>query len=480
MKVLKHEYTGRGSALAAFKSKVGELLISGPAGTGKSRGCLEKLHAVMQANPGARGLIVRKTQTSLTSTGLVTYREHVAKEAIACGAVAWYGGSSEQAPGYRYDNGSFIAVGGMDKPSKIMSSEYDMAYVQEATELNIDDWEAITTRLRNGVVSFQQLIADCNPSHPKHWLKKRADRGDIKILFAKHEENPRLFDLLPDGTYRMTPMGVDYIQGKLDKLTGVRKARLKDGKWVAAEGVIFEDWDDNVHHIPRTILNSSGVQVPVIGKDWPRYWVIDFGVVHPFVMQCWAEDPDGRLYMYREIFHTRRLVEDYAKQIMRIVTVPSGVVGEERLDQHPDGPLHDLDRGWRKWIEPEPELVITDHDAEGRMTLEKYLGRSTKAATKTVTEGIERVQARLKPQIDGKPRLFLLRDSLVERDLELDNAKAPICTAEEIPGYVWKPDPTGQGKKEEPYKVQDDGCDCIRYMVAEKDLGPGVPNMRWA
>jgi hypothetical protein len=38
------------------------------------------------------------------------------------------------------------------------------------------------------------------------------------------------------------------------------------------------------------------------------------------VIQCWAEDPDGRLYLYREIYKTRTLVEDHAKRILREVT----------------------------------------------------------------------------------------------------------------------------------------------------------------
>ena len=44
-----------------------------------------------------------------------------------------------------------------------MSTECDMISRQEATELELADWLALTTRLRNGVMPYQQLIADCNP-----------------------------------------------------------------------------------------------------------------------------------------------------------------------------------------------------------------------------------------------------------------------------------------------------------------------------
>ena len=146
----KHRYQPFGTAIDAFKYKGPELLYAGPAGTGKSKCLLEKLHAVALKYPGMRGLIVRKTLASLGSTALVTFEEHVAKEHLANGEVKWFGGSAKEAACYRYKNGSRIVVGGMDKSMKIMSSEYDIVYAQESTELTEEDWEAITSRLRNG------------------------------------------------------------------------------------------------------------------------------------------------------------------------------------------------------------------------------------------------------------------------------------------------------------------------------------------
>lgn len=435
---LRHSYRPHGAAAEVFRRRDPEVLLSGPAGTGKSRAALEKLHAMMLANPGARGLIVRKTLVSLGSTGLVTWREKVAAESIAAGHVVWYGGSQQEAAAYRYSNGSTVVVGGLDKAEKVMSSEYDVIFVQEATELSINDWEALTTRLRNGVISFQQLLADCNPSAPTHWLKQRADRGDTLMLHSRHEDNPVLFS--PDGT--LTMVGQDYI-GKLDRLTGVRFHRLRHGRWVAAEGLIYEEYDPAVHLVDRFPIPDS----------WTRWWAVDFGYTNPFVLQCWAEDPDGRLYLYREIYFTRRLVEDHARQILSIVA-PGGA-----------------------WIEPRPRAIICDHDAEDRATLERHLGMSTVAARKTVSDGIQAVQARYRPAGDGKPRLFLLRDSVVERDPALEEAKKPCSTSEEVPGYIW--DQTeGKPPKEVPVKENDHGCDGLRYMVAERDLGVR-PNVRW-
>lgn len=146
--VLEHRYRPRGAARSLFEDQRSEILLSGPAGTGKSRACLEKLHAAALKHAGMRGLVLRKTLVSLGSTALVTWRTYVVAEALEAGTVVYYGGSAEEPPQYRYDNGSVVVIGGLDKPTRIMSSEYDMIYVQEAIELTAEDWESVLTRLR--------------------------------------------------------------------------------------------------------------------------------------------------------------------------------------------------------------------------------------------------------------------------------------------------------------------------------------------
>lgn len=447
---LRHAYAPRGLAKRLFSTRDGEVLMAGPAGTGKSRACLEKLHAMALLNPGMRGLIVRKTLTSLGTTALDTWRKFVATESILNGDVEYYGGSASEPAQYRYTNGSAIVIGGMDRPSKIMSSEYDVVYVQEATELTENDWEAITTRLRNWKISFQQLMADCNPDTGTHWLKVRFDKGAtasgkrITMLESRHEDNPRLYD----DAGQLTEFGTEYM-AVLDGLTGVRKARLRYGLWVSAEGMIYEEeWDPAIHLIDRFPIPAS----------WPRHWSIDFGYRNPTVIQWWAVDPDGRSILYREIYHTKRTVEVHAAQVAEI------------MYENPK----QIDGQWTgKLKEPWPQSVITDHDAEGRATFENALGLTTTAAHKSVKEGIEAVQERLKPAGDGKPRLMIMRDACYERDQSLEDDKKPTCTAEEIPGYIW-----ATTAKEQPVKENDHGCDAKRYHVAHQDL-IGQANVRW-
>jgi phage terminase large subunit len=445
-----HRYEPKGACAQLFRCRDDEVLISGPAGTGKSRACLEKLHAMALQNPGMRALMVRKTAVSLADAALQTFRKFVIPEALTAGLVEWYGGSRQEPAQYRYSNGSAVMVGGMDNPIKVMSTEYDAIYVQELIELTVDDYEALTSRLRNGVVSFQQLLADTNPDAPFHWVKQRVDRGDMTMLESRHEDNPVLFAEDPaTGRRTMTAIGKSYI-GKLDRLTGTRHRRLRLGLWVASEGIIYEEYDPNIH-----VIDSFPIP-----DDWARWWAVDFGYVNPFVMQCWAEDGDGRLFMYREIYHSRRLVEDHCKQMMKIVAPGS------RWTE--DG---DLIVG--QWIEPKPRLVICDHDAEGRATLERYLGTGSYPADKNVAEGIQYVQQRLKVEGPNTPRLFFLKGATIERDPVMEDQGRPTATQDELLSYIWAKPPKTVEKppKDEPEKENDHGADTMRYVVMERSYG---------
>lgn len=428
-------YEPRGAALTAFTSKAPELLLSGAAGTGKSVAALTKLHLACLAKPKVRALIVRKTHASLTASTLVTFREKVAKEAIAAGALHFYGGSAQEPPAYRYSNGSIIIMGGLDKATRLLSTEFDLAFVDEAIEVTDEDLDTIVSRLRNGVLSYQQLIMATNPGPPTHHLKRRADAGRCLLLYSKHEDNPRLF-----AGGQWTEYGQTYL-ARLDSLTGARYHRMRWGKWVSAEGLVYEDWDEAVHLI-------EPFDVPA---TWTRWVGIDFGYTNPFVAQLYAEDPDGRLYLIREWVRTRMLVEDHAVAI------------RDRLLAG----------------QPRPRGIITDHDAEDRATLEKHLGMSTIAAKKTVSDGIQALQSRLRVQPDGRARLYVFRDALIDRDPEMDAASLPIGMAEEVTGYVWAVKPGNKGGlKEEPEKANDHSMDTGRYVVAERDL-LGRPQVRF-
>jgi PBSX family phage terminase large subunit len=433
-------FEARGSVRELFRSHDNEVLLSGAAGTGKSVGALTKVHLASLQTEQVRSLIVRKTHASLTASTLVTFRQKVAADALRLGAVKFYGGSAQEPASFRYGNGSVIVVGGLDRPTRLLSTEYDLCLVDEAIETTAEDIDTLITRLRNGRLSYQQLIMATNPGAPSHHLKQRVDAGRTTILYSKHEDNPRMHDGADWTTY-----GLAYL-ARLESLTGARYQRMRWGKWVAAEGLVYEDWDPAVHLVDK---------LPAGSENWTRWWGIDFGYTNPFVVLCFAEDPDGRLWLYRQIYMSKRLVEDHAKRLKAIVCRPDG-----------------------SWREPRPRAIVADHDAEDRATFERHFGIATRPARKSVSDGVQAMQARLKVQPDGRSRFYVVRNSLVELDRELADAKKPTCFQDEITGYAWPSDGKAQDKRENPVKQDDHAMDTARYVAAERDLQPRA-EIRW-
>lgn len=407
------DYVPRGAMLELRDYHGDEFILSGPAGTGKSRGCLEQINADAWKYAGSRQLIVRKTRVSLTESALVTFERYVlGEDNPICADVQRSNRNT-----YHYPNGSEVIIGGIDRPGRVMSTEYDRIYVQEATELEITDYESLTSRLRNGVMPFQQIIADCNPDRPDHWLKQRADKMNT-MRYTTHKDNPVLWD-----GAQWTERGVAYL-AKLQALTGVRYQRLYLGLWVQAEGAVYDEWNPAIHLI-------DAFDIP---PEWTRIRAIDFGYTNPFVCQWWAIDPDGRMYLYRELYVTQRIVPELAEEIKRLT-------GDEKI-----------------------AYTVADHDAGDRATLAKH-GVPTRPAVKAISTGIQAVQSRLKIAGDGKARLFIMRGALVQADERLEEDKKPLCTEQEIGGYVWQKGVSGKPNKEQPVDLDNHGMDTMRYAV---------------
>jgi phage terminase large subunit len=212
----------------------------------------------------------------------------------------------------------------------------------------------------------------------------------------------------------------------------------------SAEGQIYANYDPAVHLVDRF----------AIPRDWPRFRVIDFGYENPFVCAWYAYDRQhNRLYRYREIYQTHLLVEDAAK----LIGQQEGWEFDVRTRTY----------AWAKPIEERDSVAFTicDHDAEDRATLERY-GIVSQPAIKWVKLGIEAVQNRLRIRDDQKPGVMFVRDSLVARDAELERLHLPLCTEDEIEGYVWEAAKDGKPSKEAPVKHLDHGMDVLRYACA--------------
>lgn len=274
MPEIAYEYEPWGGARELFHYRGREALIEGPAGTGKTRCVLQKLHAAAEHHAGIRIFIGRATRISMNESVLITYERHV----LPPNHFALQGPHRSHRQTYTYANGSEIICGGFDNSDRIMSTEFDRVAVFEATEITEEDWEKLLTRLgRNAErakrYNYAQAIADCNPAGPDHWLNLRCERGAMHRITSRHADNPTL--------------SAEYLDS-LSKLSGVRRDRLYLGKWVGAEGLVYEQFNRSVHVVER--LNES-----------PRVIVgVDDGTRNPFAALRCEVDADGNAHIKAE------------------------------------------------------------------------------------------------------------------------------------------------------------------------------------
>jgi len=392
------------------------LLLTGSAGGGKSRLAGEKLHGYCLRYPGTMALMMRKTRESMTnSTVLFMERTVIVNDR----SVRHYVSKRR----FEYANGSILAYGGMkdeEQREQVRSigpeGRVDIVWMEEATGFTEDDFGEVLARMRGAAAPWRQIILSTNPDAPTHWINQRLILGgEADTYYSSAEDN----SYNPPGYAEM-----------LARLTGILALRLVKGLWVQAEGAVYDQFDSRVHVI-------DPFPIP---DDWRRICAVDFGFTNPFTCQWWAVDSDSRMYLYREIYMTQRLVEDHARDIV------------ELSDGEHIG------------------ATVCDHDAEGRATLERH-GVPTVPARKAVSVGIQKVQARLRQAGDGRPRLFIMREALVETDRRLEVVHLPACTMQEFPAYVWPKAKDGQTIKEQPTKEHDHGMDAMRYAVMYLDRG---------
>jgi hypothetical protein len=311
---------------ALVKSTDREILVEGPAGTGKSHGILAYIHSLAWRYPKSRHLICRATRVSMTESILKTWEEQILGDSHPA-----YTGTAGRANRHSYDfpNDSTVVVGGLDNPEKLFSTEWDTVYVAEAIETSEDDWEKLGRAMRNNRMPYQQRVADTNPGPPNHWLNKRPkpipellrlvgtkaeynqlqaynrepSSGRMRRLVSKHQDNPAYWDI---NAWRWSPFGEQYVIGELSNMTGHRRARLFEGRWVAAEGTVF-----GMEFLEgRNIMDDFDPP-----GEWPLWVCSDPGFDHAFAVTFNTVSPNGTRYTVDEIYTRQQGVDEIAELI---------------------------------------------------------------------------------------------------------------------------------------------------------------------
>lgn len=265
------------------------------------------------------------------------------------------------------------------------------AYINEASVANEAVFDEIKSRCSgNGA----RLLMDTNPDRPDHWLKRDyIDKADGKTIVEyswKLDDNTFLTDRYRDSIKASTPSGMFY-------------DRAINGAWASADGMVYPDFDRQVHYVSLS-------QVPM--DKIVRWFVgVDFGWEHYGAFVLIGVTEDKHYYLVQEWAAQHRHI-DWWVEVAHSIKAQRG-----DINFYCDG--------------ARPDYVQKLRES----------GIRALYARKDVVAGISEVASLYKQQ-----RFFIVQEN------------APRF-AEEIYGYVWKPG------ADEPVKENDDVQDAIRYAI---------------
>lgn len=175
--------------LPLFFDEHRHLVLMGGGGSGKSVFAAMKVLERCSTEPGHRWLVVRKVARTLRESCF---------ELLKSLAFKYYADAVEKIPKGKgselyilFKNGSQIIFAGLDDVEKLKSiAGLSGIWIEEASEIDQDDFTQLDIRLRDEPINYHQIIITFNPISLTHWLKARFfDQADPEGRVRTHRSN---------------------------------------------------------------------------------------------------------------------------------------------------------------------------------------------------------------------------------------------------------------------------------------------------
>ena len=292
-----------------LKAQTKHIGFGGARGGGKSWSVRTKAKLLALRYAGIRILIVRRTYPELINNHIKILRLELLDIA----------GYNDKDKVLTFKNGSTINFAYCAKDGdldRLQGVEYDVIFLDEATQLSEYQMKTITACLR-GVNDFpKRVYYTCNPGGQGHQYIKRIfidkkyrngeDPADYTFIQSLVTDNKVLMASQPD-----------YIK-QLEALPPKLREAWLHGRWDILEGQFFEEFREEPD--PQK-CNDAGITIEhakhqgrwthVIDpfdlntgsrRSWTIYRSYDFGYAKPFSCAWWAVDHDGVLYRIMELY----------------------------------------------------------------------------------------------------------------------------------------------------------------------------------
>lgn len=283
--------------------------FGGARGGGKSWSVRNKAIRLCLRYEGIKVLIVRRTYPELVNN-------HITPLLSQLQGIARYNKTEKR---FTFPNGSTIQFGYCNNDRDLgqyQGAEYDVIFLDEATQLQEDWIKRITPSVR-GVNGFpKRIYYTCNPGGPSHGYFKRLFI-DRKFLEGENPEDYHFIQSLVTDNQALMASQPDYVK-QLEALPPKLRDAWLYGRWDIFQGQFFEDFRTSpdpercqaagitpeqaleqrrfTHVIKPFDLNAGDK------RRWNLMRSYDFGYHKPFSLGYWAIDPDGVLYRIGEFY----------------------------------------------------------------------------------------------------------------------------------------------------------------------------------
>ncbi len=296
------------------------------------------------------------------------------------------------------------------------------AYVDELTLVPNEFFVQLLGRMS---IDGAMLFTTTNPDNPAHWARK-------DFLLRAHEPDLGLrhWHFTIDDNPVLTPKKIANYKAQF---AGLFYKRFILGLWVAAEGAIFDMFDDERHVIPFSA-------VPLIDR-----WIavgVDYGTSAPFAATLLGLAVDRRLYAVSEYrydsrhHHRAKTDAEYSEALQQWLGNVELPGAGRRIDEY--GGTVPL-RGVR------PEMVCVDPSAASFVITLNQDGLTPTKARNDVLDGIRNVATLI----------------ATDRFRVVDTCTGLI---NELPGYAWDDKKAKEGI-DAPIKADDHSIDSLRYGI---------------
>ena len=256
------------------------IALQGGTRSGKTYSALQWIIRTCHKYQGMTISIVRKTLPALKSSAMRDFIEILQ-------GLGWYNESDHNKTENTYVlNKNLVEFFSIDDAQKIRGRKRDILFINEANEIDIEDWRQLLLRTSG------KVIIDYNPSDFEHWIYDQVlTREDCATLITTYKDNPHLPEALKREIESLKDADPEYW-----KIFGL-------GERGQLVGLVFNNW-------------VNGLAVPENAKFIGHG--LDWGFTNDPTAVVSAYRRDNELYLVEKLYERGLTNQDISKKLNEI------------------------------------------------------------------------------------------------------------------------------------------------------------------